>query len=131
MGILNPYFLMRNIDIIGQIISVMILVVFNQFFTERITFRGIDWLKEKVLEKSKEKFKKRYRILIRYCFEFLATILFIAYFFIGYWLLSEYIIVPVLIRTQGRLLLTLIAFFLVMSWMLNNRKVRKRYLGYN
>ena len=131
MGILNPYFLMRNIDIIGQIISVMILVVFDQFFTERITFRGIDWLKEKVLEKSKEKFKKRYRILIRYCFEFLATILFIAYFFIGYWLLSEYIIVPVLIRTQGILLLTLIAFFLVMSWMLNNRKVRKRYLGYN
>lgn len=131
MGILNPDFLMRNISIIGQIISVMILLIFDDFFTEKITFKSVDWLKNKVLEKSREKFKKRYRILIKYCFEFMATILFIAYFFIGYWLLSEYIVVPILIRTQKILLPILMTLFLIMSWMLNNRKLRKKYLGYS
>ncbi len=130
MGILNPEFLLRNIDLIGQIISVMILVVFDDFFTEKITFKSIDWLKAVILEKSKEKFRKRHRIIIKYSFEFLATILFIAYFFIGYWLLSEYIVVPILARMSSILLILIVAFFLLMSWMLNNKQARRKYLGY-
>lgn len=130
MGALNPSFLMNQIDLIGQIISVMILVVFDDFFTERITFKGIDWLKKKVLEKAKEKMSKKRTIIVKYLFNLLATFLFIGYFFIGYWILSEYVIVPILIRAQGILLIILIILFLIMSWMLNNRKVRKKYLGY-
>jgi len=121
---------MNQIDLIGQIISVMILVVFDDFFTERITFKGIDWLKKKVLEKAKEKMSKKRTIIVKYLFNLLATFLFIGYFFIGYWILSEYVIVPILIRAQGILLIILIILFLIMSWMLNNRKVRKKYLGY-
>jgi len=130
MSILSPQFLLDNINLVGQIISVMLLVLFDDFFTQRVAFRGADWLKFKLLEKSKEKFKKRYRILIKYSFEFLTTITFIAYFFVGYWILSEYVVVPVLVRTQAILLLSIIIFFLVFSWVLNNRKARRKYLGY-
>jgi len=130
MSFLSPEILLRNIDIIGQIISVMILLIFDDFFTVRITFRSVDWLKARIMEKAKEKVKKRYRILIKYSFEFLATILFLAYFFIGYWVLSEYVVVPVLLRMQSILIIIIVVFFLLMSWMLNNRKVRKKYLGY-
>ena len=131
MGILNPQFLLNNIDLIGQIISVMILVIFDDFFTEKVTFKSIDWIKAKILEKSQEKFRRRYKVLIKYTFEFMATILFLAYFFIGYWLLSEYFIVPILLRTQAVLLVTLLILFLIMSWILNNKQARKKYLGYD
>jgi hypothetical protein len=130
MSILSPQFLLNHINIVGEIISVMLLVLFDDFFTQRVAFRGADGLKSKLLEKSKEKFKKRHRILIKYAFEFLTTIIFIAYFFIGYWILSEYVVVPVLVRTQGILLLTIIIFFLVFSWVLNDRKARRKFLGY-
>ena len=128
---LAPKFLIENIDIIGQIISVMLLVLFDDFFTSKLTFKSADWLKSFILKEAKEKFKKKYRIIIKYFFEFIATILFIAYFFIGYWLLSEYIIVPILSRMQSILLAIIIVFFFTMSWMLNNRKARKKYLGYD
>ena len=131
MGILNPSFLLGYLNLIGQIISVMILVLFDDFFTSKITFRSVDWLKSITLEKAKERFQKKYRVLIKFSFEFLATALFIAYFFIGYWLLSEYIIVPILQRMQAILLIIILGFFLTMSWMLNNKKARRRYLGYS
>lgn len=130
MSILSPQYLLDNIDLVGQIIAVMLLVLFDDFFTQRVAFKGADWMKSKLLEKSKEKFKKRYRIIIKYAFEFLNTITFIAYFFIGYWLLSEYVIVPVLVRTQTILLPSIIIFFLVFSWVLNDRKARRKFLGY-
>jgi hypothetical protein len=128
--ILSPGFFLRNIELIGQIISVMILIVFDDFFTRKIAFGWTDALKKVMLEKAKEKFKKRYRIIIRYTFEFLATILFLAYFFAGYWVLSEYVIIPILERTQAVLSIIILVFFLTMSWMLNNSKARRKYLGY-
>jgi len=130
-NILSPKILVENIVLIGQIISVMLLVIFDDFFTERLTFRSIDALKRFILQKSKEKFRKKYRFIIKYSFEFIATILFIAYFFAGYWVLSEYIVLPILIRLQDILLLLIIISFLVMSWMLNNKQARRKYLGYN
>ena len=130
MGILNPDFLVSNITIIGEIISVMILVLFDDFFTVTITFNTADRLKSLILEKARKKFRRKHRIIIKYLFEFAATVIFIAYFVIGYWLLSEYIIVPILIRTQKILLITVIIFFFVTSWMLNNKRARRKYLGY-
>lgn len=130
MNILAPQFLIDNIVLIGQIISVMLLVVFDDFFTQRITFKSTDSLKRFILQKAKEKFKKRYRIIIKYSFEFLATLIFIGYFFAGYWILSEYVVVPIIQRSQNILLLIIIILFFVISWMLNNREARKKYLGY-
>jgi hypothetical protein len=128
--ILSPNFLVENMELIGQIISVMILLIFDDFFTSKIAFGWTDALKRFMLEKEKEKFKKRYRFIIKYTFEFLATILFIAYFFMGYWVLSEYVIVPILQRAQAILLIIIIGFFLLTSWLLNNTKARRKYLGY-
>lgn len=131
MTFFAPEFLLGHINLIGEIISVMLLVLFDDFFTVKVTFRGIDWLKSKLLEKSKKKFRKRYRVVIKYSFELLATTIFIAYFFIGYWLLSEYIIVPVLIRMQSAILVIIIGFFLLMTWVLNDKQARRKYLGYS
>jgi purine-cytosine permease-like protein len=131
MGILNPQFLVSHIGLIGEIMSIMILILFDDFFTGRLTFRGVDWLKAELFKRTREKFERKYHIIIKYSFEFLATIIFIAYFLAGYWLLSEYIIVPILARMQGIILIIVILFFVICSWFLNNRKMRKKYMGYS
>lgn len=131
MNPLSPEILVKHISLIGQIISVMILVIFDDFFTQNITFKGVDRLKEIIFTKSKEKITRKYqRKIIKYFFEFLATIIFLAYFFAGYWILSEYIVIPILERQKNIILILILIFFFTMSWMLNNRKVRKKYLGY-
>jgi hypothetical protein len=130
MSFFSPQILIENIKLIGEIISVLILLVFDDFFTNRVAFGGTDKLKTLILEKAKEKFKRKHRAVIKYIFEFMATIIFIAYFVAGYWVLSEYIVTPALIRMQSIILLWVVSLFMVMSWMLNNRKVRKEYLGY-
>jgi polyferredoxin len=130
MSILSPQLLLDNIELISQIISVMLLVIFDDFFTEKVAFGGTDMLKSVILEKAKEKFRKKYRILIKYSFEFITTIVFIAYFFAGYWVLSEYVVTPILNRMSSIILIVIVLFFLVTSWLLNNRKLRRKYLGY-
>ena len=130
-NILSPKFLLSNIVIIGQIISVMILVIFDEPITGRLIFPYVDKLRDSILEKSKEKIKKKiYRKLIESTAKILTAVLFIVYFFAGYWILSEYVIIPILQRLKKILLIIVLCFLALMTWLLNNRKVRKKYLYY-
>jgi hypothetical protein len=131
MSILSPVFLVSNINTIGQIISVMILVVFDEAVTGRFILPAVDKIRNIIFEKSKPKFKKSLRVIPRYFAEFLATTLFIFYFFAGYWVLSEYAIVPILGRLQHIILIIVIIFFLAISYVFNSKKMRKRYLDYS
>jgi purine-cytosine permease-like protein len=130
-GILNPQFLVSHISLIGEIMSIMILILFDDFFTGRLTFRGVDWLKARLFERTKEKFERKYHFAIKYFFEFLATVIFIAYFLAGYWLLSEFVVVPILTRMQSIILIVVIVSFLICSWFINNKKMRRKYMGYD
>lgn len=130
-SLLSPKFLLNNIILIGQIISVMILVIFDDEITGKLIFPYVDKLRDFLLVKSREKIKKKiYRKIVEISAKVLAAILFILYFFAGYWILSEYIVVPVLQRLQKILLLIVIGFLALMTWLLNNRKIRRRYLYY-
>jgi len=141
MGILSPSFLVNNINTIGQVISVMILVIFDDFISGRVILPGVDRLKDLVFQKAKEKIQKKQEtkrftkkieiLLAKYSAEFLATSLFILYFFAGYFFLSEYIIVPILQRLQHIVLITTIASFLAISWVFNNKSLRKKFLDYS
>lgn len=141
MGILSPSFLTNNINIIGQIVSVMILVIFDDFISGRVILPGVDKLRDIVFQKAKEKIQKKQEtkrftkkieiLLAKYSAEFLATFLFISYFFAGYFILSEYIIVPILQRLQHIILLTTLACFLAISWVFNNKSLRKKFLDYS
>jgi len=124
-SLLSPKFLLNNIILIGQIISVMILVIFDDEITGKLIFPYVDKLRDFLLVKSREKIKKKiYRKIVEISAKVLAAILFILYFFAGYWILSEYIVVPVLQRLQKILLLIVIGFLALMTWLLNNRKIR-------
>lgn len=131
MSLLAPAFLLRNLDLIGQVISVLLLVMFDEIVSGKIIFPTVDKLKEFIFKKSKENIKKdKYLTLAKYFGEFLTTILVIIYFFMGYLFLSEYVIVPILQRLRNILLIVTLVFFLLISWMINNKRVRKKYFKY-
>lgn len=130
MGWLSPSFIINNLDLIGQIMGVMILVTFDDAVTGKLIFPLVDKIKEFIFEKSKPKFRKSLRVIPKYFAEFLATAFFIFYFFAGYWVLSEYIIVPVLGRLQDIILIIVILFFLATSYVLNSQKARRKYFDY-
>lgn len=128
MGLLSPDFLVSNIRIIGQIIAVMFLVIFDDYISGRIIFPWVDKLRDYLFEKTKEKFKrKKYRAIPNFLAKCLATILFILYFFLGYWYLAEYVVIPILQRLQHIILIVIVVFFLTMVWVFNNKRMRRKY----
>jgi hypothetical protein len=131
MSLLSPGFLVNNIRLIGDIISVMILVVFDEAVTGRFILPLVDKIRDSIFEKSKSRLRKSLHVIPKYFAEFLATALFILYFFAGYWVLSEYAIVPILGRLQDIILIIVIIFFIAISYVFNSKKMRKRYLDYN
>jgi len=128
-NILAPSFLVNHIALIGYIMGVMVLVIFDEFVSGKIIFPVTDFIKAKFFEQamSVEKVKK-HRKLVKYASEFIATIIFIFYCYVGYLILAEYIIIPILTRLQNALLLVIIIVFLLISYVYNSRKLRRKYL---
>lgn len=124
----TPSFLLNNIDLVGQIMAVMILVMFDELVTGRIILPAVDNLRDFIFKKGKEELQVKYEWVPKYFARFLATLLFIFYFFMGYWILSEYVIVPILLRLKSILLIIVMIFFVLVSRALNNKRIRKRYL---
>lgn len=131
MSFLAPAFLTDNIAVIGDIIAVMMLVIYDDYITGKLILPGVDKLRDYLLRKSKKSFKKKYHSIISFLTKLLATILFILYFMIGYWILSTFIIVPILQNLQGIILIIVIIFLLLMNWIFNSRKMRRKYFDYS
>ena len=106
LNALTPDFLLNNISLVGQIMAVMILVMFDELVTGRLILPSVDELRDFIFKKGKEKLQVKYEWIPKYFAQFLATALFIFYFFMGYWLLSEYILVPILLRLKDILMIT-------------------------
>jgi hypothetical protein len=71
---------------------------------------------------------RRYQFIAKYSAEFLATALFVIYFMFGYYILSEYVFAPIMRRLQSILLIVIFIAFFTISWVFNNKKMRKKYL---
>jgi len=130
MNPLAPAFLVNNIPLIGLVISVMILVIFDDFVMNKLVFPFSDFLKTKVFEKTKDvrHFKKR-RFIPKYLSEFIATAIFIIYCYFGCVIFSEYFVVPILARMQNIILIVIITSFVVFSYILNRTSWRRKMYG--
>jgi hypothetical protein len=127
-AILTPSFLLNNISLIAEITAVMILVIFDDYISGKLIFPFVDNIKQFVFTKAKEKVSTRYHFVAKYSAEFLATALFVIYFMFGYYILSEYVFAPIMRRLQSILLIVVLVTFFLLSWVFNNKKMRKRYL---
>jgi len=125
MGTLNPDFLVSNIDTIAIIMGAIVLVIFSSFVNKKIIFSIADMVK-------KETHKNVHKITEHKTFsdllsDWLATIVFVIYCYLGAWVLAKYIFAPILLGAQSVLLLIVIALFLLVSYALNNKKFRRSF----
>lgn len=128
-SILGPQFLISRIEIIAIVLATMVLVVFDDFVSGKLIFPFVDRIKEHTFKKlTTAKGTKEYPKIAKYAAEFIATILFIIYFYWGYLVLSEFIFTPILTRLSSVILPVLIILFLMISFVFNNKKMRKKFL---
>jgi len=126
--ILSPKFLVDNVGVISLILAGFVLVVFDNFIT-RYAFKLADSIKEKTAQNIKEfgqkSNSKRIETLgAKYFSEALATAIILLYCYFGTTVLAEYFFAPILLKMRNVLLLVVIGLFIVISFMVNNRKVR-------
>lgn len=130
MSILGPAFLVNSINLTALIIAVVILVYFGSFVHHKIVLPIADLARKKSQHKIGEirQVKKRAWIM-KYLPESLATIVFILYCYFGAIILAEYIFAPILYRLRGIIVIAVIALFFVISYGINNIRLRKKFMG--
>ncbi|MDP1695410.1 MAG: hypothetical protein Q8L29_00680 [archaeon] len=130
-SILSPQFLVRNINVISLIIAGFILVIFDEFAT-RIAFRITDNLRNSTESGIKEFGKKRNSKVIQGGATFLsksiATTIILIYCYFGTTILAYYIFAPILTSLREFLLIVIIMIFLVISYIVNEKRVRERLM---
>ncbi|MDP1728685.1 MAG: hypothetical protein Q8L27_00595 [archaeon] len=128
--ILSPPFLANNIAIIGAILAGAILVYFGGFVNHRIIFPIADWIRENSNNKlsSIEKLKRRKRT-IKYLSDSLSTLIFILYVYFGGVIISKYVINPILLNLKDYILILVIILFILVSYAINNLKLRRKFMG--
>ncbi|MFH1972156.1 MAG: hypothetical protein ABIJ18_01620 [archaeon] len=125
MGFLNPTWLIQQIDVIALILAAAILVIFSSFVNKYFVFPVADVVREKA-HKNVNKVKYVNKIS-KYLSDALATVIFLAYCFIGTTILATYVIAPILRQSSGILLIMLFVAFMLVSYTVNNKQFRKRF----
>jgi F0F1-type ATP synthase assembly protein I len=135
-SILAPGFLVNNIDVIAFIIAVMMLVLFDDFVTGKIIFPLADFIKYKFAKEITNLYEKKgiksawAKSARRYFSEAFATVLVIVYCYLGYAFLGVYFIEPILQRWSAVILLVVIVLFLMLNYLVNNTRMRRRFFGF-
>jgi hypothetical protein len=121
--ILAPSFLTNKIYLISLILSGVILVLLEEKVLHGLVFPAADMAREVTAKRINA---TRHSWLSKILSEWLATIIFIFYSYLGVSLLTEYIISPILTRMKGVITLVVIIIFFLISYCINDLSLRKR-----
>ncbi len=117
--ILSPPFLVNNISVIALVLAGFVLVMFDNFVTEQI-FKLADIIRE-----GSAKGLKRFGKTARYLSEFLATFMILFYCYFGTIILARHLFGPILTSLREILLIVIIVLFLLISYTVNTKSIRK------
>ncbi len=127
--ILAPSFLTNNIGLISLMLGATILVIFSDFVNKNFVFPFADYIKSKShtsIKKSKTHQKAPWSTKI--LSESLATIIFLLYCYLGASFLAEYIFAPILGNLRQIILLVVIGLFFLISYIINNKTIRNKFI---
>lgn len=129
-AILAPSFLVNNIYFISLVLGVMILVILEEKTNHHIVFPLTDFIRNKTAEKIGETKSGRKMPRIRtWIAEWIATLIFILYFYFGAVIITNYIIAPILYKLRAYLLIVVIVIFLVTNHFIHSHRWRKKFFG--
>lgn len=135
--ILSPGFFVDNLALIALIISVMILVLADDWVMTEVIFPSADFIRNWLArlfnafyEKRKIKSKSRLASFVRkYSSEAFATILVIGYLYIGCDLFGQYVILPILQQWQSFIMIVVLVVFLISNHIINDARKRRHFFG--
>lgn len=127
--ILAPQFLIDKINIIALILGAILLVLLSDYFNRNLVFPISDSVKKKTYENIKKtRIHKKSPWITKHFSESMATIAFIAYCYLGAFIVAEYIFAPILFRVQDYILIVTIFLFFSVSYLINNKAARNRLM---
>lgn len=134
-NILAPQFLVQNIELVSFVVSVMILVIFDEFVIGKILFPVADFIKFRLARLLGVVYERRgirsgvAKGFQRYSTEAVATIAVIVYCYLGYAVVSEFLVEPLLIRWRSVILLVVIILFFIFNYLINQTRWRRQFFG--
>lgn len=120
MSFLSPAFLVNNIGVISLIIAGFLLIIFDNIVT-RSAFKMADAIKES----AHRNMRALGDLFAKIGSEAVATIIILLYAYFGTTVLAVYVFSPILFRLREYLLIWIILIFFVISWIVNNKGVRR------
>lgn len=130
-SVLAPAFLVRNINVIALIIAGFILVIFDDAVS-RTAFRFADNIRNST-ESGIREFGKRkgYRAIeggASFLSKSIATAIILLYCYFGTTVLAYYVFAPILNSLRNIILIAVIVVFLLISYVVNEKRVRERLM---
>lgn len=131
MSILGPQWVVQYINVFALIMGAVVLVLFSDDVNRRIVFPLANQVKKRTQNKVRNIGKSAsWEITAKYASECLATLIFVLYCYLGSYVLAEYIFIPVLQRLKEFLIPVLILLFLLISFVINTDKMRKKFMKF-
>ena len=128
MSVLSPAFLINNIDVISLIIAGFLLIIFDNIVT-RNAFKLADQIKhgteQNIRSLGQRGGVQRVDYIAKFTSEFIAAAIILLYAYFGTTVLAEYVFSPILFKLKEYLLIWIIIIFLFISWVVNNKHMRR------
>ena len=128
-AILSPNWLVTEIPLIALLMGGSILLYFGNFAHHKVFFPIADFVRSKTHQRINATTKYDTSTIAKYGSEAIATAMFLLYVYFGAYILAEYVFEPMLLRLQNVIMLLVIFLFLILSFAINNLKIRKRFMG--
>ncbi len=130
MSILAPDFLVRHIPEISLLLGIVVLVLFIDKIHNKIIFPLTEWAKRETSTRIKNRNIRHKHTIAKHASEGAAAVIFLAYCYFGEILLADFIFEPILDKLRSIILIVVIVVFFVLSYIINNVKIRKFLYGH-
>jgi len=127
MSFLGPTWLVVQIDLISLLLSGAFLVYFGSVVHGKIIIPFADWIRN--ITRDRVNRIRRVSKASNFIASSIATVFFLLYVYFGAFILAEFIFEPILFRLRGVILIVTIILFLVVSYAINNIRLRKQFMS--
>lgn len=124
--ILSPPFLTSQIYLISLVLSGIMLMLWEALVLKGIIFPIADVVRDRTARSLRFTRVGESSWMTKILSEGLATLVFIIYSYIGVVLITNYVIYPILGALRGVITLVVIVIFLLLSYTINNIRIRDK-----
>lgn len=123
----GPQWLQAKIGLISMLVAGSLLVYFGSFVHGEIILPLGDWVRKHTHRQVSN--IKRVGKFSNFIANSMATVFFLLYVYFGSIIISDYVFVPIMSNLRNYILIISVVSFLVISYIINNLKLRTKFMG--